>query len=250
MASDRATSISLTGENQRVIMSCHNHTGRRMPVVVTPLSTNIHLQPRQLQNQLVQSQVPSQVPPPPQKQAVRVLLKAVKKKGTKSDSSLRNVILSSIESINMLKDVIREGISDDITSKDFDVGYLQGSNVIRIRSREDISELCSLINKPQSNITLWCDGLRDGMKRQRSESDEETDEDIPRPKKKQKNNDSERDKKVQVYVDELNGSKFSPMQLRIWGELKAGGRHASLDNPPTSNTMFLRSGVKALQATF
>lgn len=32
------------------------------------------------------------------------------------------------------------------------------------------------------------------------------------------------------------------MQLRLWGEMVAGGSYASLDKPPASNTMFLQSG--------
>ena len=31
------------------------------------------------------------------------------------------------------------------------------------------------------------------------------------------------------------------MQLRIWGEMKAGGMHSSLTDPPTT-TMFVRAG--------
>lgn len=96
--------------------------------------------------------------------------------------------------------MIREGLSNDITSKDFDVGYLLGSNVVRIRNGEDISEVCLLMAKPQNNIMLWCDGLRDNKKHLLSESDDETDQ----PKKKQKKSESERDEEVQDYVDELS----------------------------------------------
>lgn len=109
MASDRSTSISLTGGKQPVSVSCNNSTGRRMPVFITPLSTNTPLQPRQLQN-LLSNQVQSSVVPPDlhhQPAPVKkVLLKAVKKKGNKSDSkvfSLRNVNLSAVKSINRLK---------------------------------------------------------------------------------------------------------------------------------------------------
>ena len=43
-------------------------------------------------------------------------------------------------------------------------------------------------------------------------------------------------------MNKKHGSVYSPMQLRIWGELRAGGFHNSLDDPPTFNTMFQRAG--------
>ena len=69
---------------------------------------------------------------------------------------------------------------------------------------------------------------------------------IPPKKRRRKNvEDSERERNVQECVKDLNkkhGSVYSPMQLRIWGELRAGGFHNSLDDPPTFNTMFQRAG--------
>ena len=42
-------------------------------------------------------------------------------------------------------------------------------------------------------------------------------------------------------VKEKHGSTYSPMRLRIWAEMKVGGLHTSLAEPPTT-TMFHRAG--------
>ena len=36
---------------------------------------------------------------------------------------------------------------------------MDGTNVVRIHSSEDLAELGLDINKPGSNLSLWCDGL-------------------------------------------------------------------------------------------
>ena len=230
---DGVTNISMVGENPSVAVSC-NPSGHRMPV--TPLFSQPHVPQARLSNQVSS--------PAEQPKLKKVLVKAVSKRGSKADSkvfSLRNVNLSSISE---LKRAIRDEFSDEITSKEFDVGYLCGSTVVRIRSKDDITELRGLLAKSQ--ITLWCDGLRSGKKRALSDSDDESDHDFPRSKKSRKKSTdtTERDKEVQGYVEELkekHGSKFSPMQFRIWGEMKAGGLHPSLDNPPATS-MFNRAG--------
>ena len=233
------TNISLVGENHSVAVTSHPTAGHRLPVFVTPLAQ------KQVPNQL-SSSLEKRKENQPTKQK-KVLLKAVSKKGPKSDSKifcLRNITLSSI---NELKRVIREEFSDDITSKEFDVGYLQGSAIVRIRNREDIAELHSLLVKPETNVSLWCDGLRSSKKHARSDTEDDTDDDLPKSKKVRKKSSKEtveRDKEVQNYVEKLrqkHGSKYSQMQFRIWGEMKAGGLHTSLDDLPTTS-MFVRAG--------
>ena len=49
-----------------------------------------------------------------------------------------------------------------LTSGDFNVGYLQGSNVIRLRSVADFKDLWECLNASNSKIRLWCDGLSVG----------------------------------------------------------------------------------------
>ena len=138
--------------------------------------------------------------------------------------------------------MISESLCDDITAKDFDVGYMQGSSVIRIRTRDDIDEFYSLVNGSQNNaVCLWCDGLRLSKKR---DSGDDSDGDMPKSKKARKSESSERDKEVQDCLQKLkdkHGSTYSPMQLCIWAEMKAVGQHMSLDTPPATS-MFSRAG--------
>ena len=239
--------ISVTGQNPSVV-SCNNNG--RVPVFVTPLGVSkTNLQPKQLQ-------VPARLPrssgsaTPGSQPLKKVLLKAVTKKGTKSDSkmfSLRNLNMATMKTTSELKNVIREGLQDEISPKDFDVGYVQGSNIIRICNRDDIAELSSLISKPASNVIIWCDGLRSNNKRQtQTDSEDDSDDESRRLRNKRRRSakESDRDKEVQEYVKELNkkhGSTYTPMQYRIWAEMKAGGLHANLDDPPTTS-MFSRAG--------
>ena len=62
-----------------------------------------------------------------------IILKVVCK-GKKDSRSftLRNITAAELCSCDTLKEVIRRQLHGDITAKDFDVGYVQGSNVIRI----------------------------------------------------------------------------------------------------------------------
>ena len=57
-----------------------------------------------------------------------------------------------------LKKVIREQLKEDIVNHNFDVGYVQGTKVVRIRSRLDLQEFWQ--NFKKSNLILWCDGLK------------------------------------------------------------------------------------------
>lgn len=102
-------------------------------------------------------------------------------------------------------------------------------------------------------MTMWCDGLQAGSisrskKRSRSEGQGETasDEDnLPaQPVKKKKTAQEIREDNVQTTLDELrekHGSKFTPMQIRIWSEMIVGKIHSSTDDPPTCS-MFVRAG--------
>ena len=127
---------------------------------------------------------------------------------------------------------------EDITSKDFDVGYLQGSKVIRLRSKEDLLEVWGYINVPNSKTTLWC-GLESegaskagGGSKRRCEPD--SDDDMPVKSGKKSQQSGWRKEEVQDIVDTLcekHGSNYTPMQLRIWGEMIDGGLHNDTDHP-------------------
>ena len=181
----------------------------------------------------------------------KVLLKATCKGKLKEFKTftLRNVDTAAVVSSQDLKKLIKESLHDDISSRDFDIGYMQGSNVIRVRTKEDMSEMWSEVKKQGM---LWCDGLIDaGSKanksgrRGRCMSDEDSDDEpsVTQPKKKKKKVDNE--DKVQKIVDDLkskHGTQYTVMQLRIWAELIAGGFYSSTSDPPSENSMFQRAG--------
>lgn len=151
---------------------------------------------------------------------------------------------TSIKSTCELKSVIRSQLSEDIKPC-FDVGYMQGSNVIRVRSKADLSEMWSEIT------SLWCDGLmecsskKSSRKRKTPISDDEDSDEGSSSKPKSKNKHVDVDEKVQEMVDTLNGKhgrKYTFMQIRIWAELLVSGLYTNLDDPPHNNSMFARCG--------
>ena len=99
---------------------------------------------------------------------------------------LRNIDSSKVESCAELKGLIKQQLKEDAVCGDFDVGYVQGASVIRVRSKQDIKEMWSEIIK--GKIMLWCDGLKGNktsaprVKRKLSEFDsEELDDDDDDP---------------------------------------------------------------------
>ena len=104
-----------------------------------------------------------------------LLLKAVPKGGGREEKYLHYVMLTQVQNFGgceelkdlikkrlsediTAKELIKKRLSEDITAKEFDVGYFEGSNIVRIRSKEN---LCEVWSKLQTNTktTLWCDGL-------------------------------------------------------------------------------------------
>ena len=106
--------------------------------------------------------------------------------------------------------IIRRNLSEDITSGDFDIGYLQGSVVVRIRTADDLKELWSLLKNSQKNTVLWYDEL----KCKRKHSDDE-DSDIEQPLRKSRYQRS--NVNMQDIVDQLKAkhgaSNFTQMNL-------------------------------------
>ena len=75
----------------------------------------------------------------------RVLLRAVKNGSTgKNDGkvfTLRNVNTSLVSSCEALKTLIKEQLKDDIGAiGHFDIGFLEGTNIVRMRNNEDLEE--------------------------------------------------------------------------------------------------------------
>ena len=67
-----------------------------------------------------------------------MLLKAVLKGSNKDGKTftIRDVDTVAISSCDDMKMLIREQLSEDIVTEDFDVGFVNGSSVIRIRNKE------------------------------------------------------------------------------------------------------------------
>ena len=122
--------------------------------------------------------------------------------------------------------MIKTNLHDDIKCGDYDVGYMVETEVIRVRTKEDLKEMWSDIKKSQCT-TLWCDGLLDeesgkcgkssksGHKRKRAVSDEESDDEASQSTKTQKKKVDNEDK-VQEIVDSLKSkheTKYTVMQL-------------------------------------
>ena len=85
--------------------------------------------------------------------------------------------LHQIISIDDIRSPIRKNFSRDV-GEEFDVGYIQGTTIIRVRSKDDIDEMWSEIQKSK-NTSLWCDGFvdnRTGNKRKFFSDGKESDE--------------------------------------------------------------------------
>ena len=78
---------------------------------------------------------------------------------------------SDITSSDDLKRLIKRNLRDNITLGDFDVGYMLGTEVIRVRTVEDLRQmLCDIRKASGQNATLWCDGLVDDERLKTSKS--------------------------------------------------------------------------------
>ena len=179
----------------------------------------------------------------------KVLLKAhdgLNKKDPAKNFTLRNLDLSIIKSCADLKAVIKRRLSSDITAEQYDVGYVQGTNFIRVCTTEDLDELWALLRKPQSNVAIWCDGLAREADMTTTATATTTTQSHKRKKQvevpevvSKKHVDTH--ERVQTLVDQLkekHDTKYTQMQYRIWGELIVGGQHVSMDEPPDNNSMF------------
>ena len=182
----------------------------------------------------------------------KVLLKAVgsAKKDYKT-FTLRNVDPISVNTQEKLKLLIRTQLQKDV-SGDFDVGFLQGSTVVNIRSSEDLDEVWNDIRKGRT-IVLWCDGLKEMTSKARkrkqqaddSEDDFDEDADIGKTSCKKRKVSEVCERKVDETLEKLrekHGNSFTQMEYRIWSEMIVGNIHSSIDLPPNTS-MFARAGA-------
>ena len=262
--------VSVTGQQSNVTvnagspsLTCPAGIGRQ--VLVTPLRATPAGQARHKlgANYAIGVGVPKRVlvtlPPTQSSQAQqpkvpnsnvlpKVLLKAhsQNKKDPVKTFTLRNLDLSAIKSRDDLKAVIKERLTNDITADYYDVGYIQGSNVVRVRTSEDLDELWALLKQPRGNVAIWCDGLAGEIETpgvttsRKRKKDNAPEAALPVNKKKVDTHE-----RVQTLVNQLkdkHSTNFTPMQYRIWGELIVGGQHVSINNAPENNSMFDRAG--------
>lgn len=179
-----------------------------------------------------------QIPAP---KIIQKILIKVASKGKKNSKTftLRNVSTATVTSVDGLKDLIKTQLLGEVANK-FDLGYMHGSSVVSLRSKEDILEVWSNVNKG-ANIILWCDGLLKTNKRVRDYTSSEEEEEIGKAKRKKKG--VEREERVEMILKELKQrhgeSAYTPMQYRVWAEMSVGGVHISTETPPTT---FVRAG--------
>lgn len=249
MAAPTSTYVKIAGPQARVMLGtgaasvtqASQRSGQPSgvrQVVVTPLTT--------------QPQVPRTT-------ISKVLIKAVKsesngKRAEGKTFTLRDIDPSKVDTCYHLKSLIRAQLQEDIRKGDFDVGYIQNSSVVTLRSPEDMQEVWSSLSKG-TKVTLWCDGLRGSAssskssrkrgKQQKQDDSEDEDSDAePSSKSRKKTKNEEKDQEIQKLIEDLKSThndNYTTMQYRIWSEMIIGGLHKSTDTAP-SNPLFLRAG--------
>ena len=176
----------------------------------------------------------------------KLLLKAVSKTTKKSKVfTLRDINVNNVTSVEVLKQIIKKQLTHDITS-DFDVGYIQGTNIISVRGEKDLNDIWRGVQKQGATTLLWCDGLKVKGEKRKKSSEVDTgssDEDIA-VKSKKSSKDAMKQKAVMKTFNELqdkHGGTYTQVQYRIWSEMINGGMYSSLIDPPNTS-MFQRAG--------
>ena len=164
----------------------------------------------------------------------KLLLKAVSKTTKKSKVFiLRDINVNNVTSVEVLKQIIKNQLTHDITS-DFDVGYIQGTNIISIRGEKDLNDIWSGVQKQGANALLWCDGLKVKGEKRKKSGDVDTgssDDDVVVKPKKKSSDDAMKQKAVMKTFNELqdkHGGTYTQIQYRIWSEMINGGMYSSL----------------------
>ena len=224
----------------------HGYTSKGSTVTVTPLGP-----PRPSQITLTRS-----TPIGTHKLLIKVVEKGEKQtKDPGKIFTLRNVNPTSVSSMEGLKSLIRAQLADDIVDR-FDIGYIHSNKIISLRSKEDVIELMSCVQK-NDKILLWCNGLRKIVSEKRNprkrksksvdNSDSDSCDDTPSTKVRKET----RDDKVKCCIEELKEkhgqTTYTCMQYRIWAELLSGGVYSSTSEAPTHSTMFMRAGSGGIQ---
>lgn len=145
--------------------------------------------------------------------------------------------------------MIKSQLESDIVSHEFDVGIVSGSSVISIRTKADLQDFWGDVRMGKK-VMLWCDGLKGVVSKKNRLKKRKTDADLEMSvesgcesdqddflfgqtvrKKRKGAAKEEREGRVQQNIKllkEKHGAAFSPMQIRIWGEMIAGDLNSSL----------------------
>ena len=89
---------------------------------------------------------------------IMIRVESIKSSKVFRNFTLRGININIVNCCEELKKLIRDQLNDKIISRDFDIGYIQGTKVVRIRSRLDLQEFWQSYRK--SSLILWCDGLK------------------------------------------------------------------------------------------
>ena len=120
------------------------------------------------------------------------------------------------------------------TILDFNVGYYEkpGNSKRWIGTSDDLEAMYSLY-KPDSTITLWCDGRDENADSATSTSQAKrkisADEVTPVGKRAKK--EEEIDEAFKTLQKKHSGNYSTP-QLRLWARMYGNGLHDDFDNPP------------------
>ena len=144
LANPTARSTFATSQSRHVLATPLANTTARPTFATTQRPSTRFSQ----QSPISQGQQPGCVSIPPLN---RVLLKAVLKGGSSKDGktfTVRIVDTATIYSCDDLKITIREQLCEDIIAEDFELGFVDGSNVVRIHNKDDFLEVWSRLRKP------------------------------------------------------------------------------------------------------
>ena len=88
----------------------------------------------------------------------KLCVKAVSKSKKKDAKTfvLRNICIEEASSVPALKNVIKKQLKNDIDD-DFDVGVMEGTLVVNLRTQDDLKEFWIEARKGRK-VLLWCDG--------------------------------------------------------------------------------------------
>ena len=78
-----------------------------------------------------------------------------------SQLHLPHVITNSMRPLHALShSIIKEQLEGDIISGAFDVGIMQGTVVVNVRSQEDLNDVWMEARRG-GKVVLWCDALKE-----------------------------------------------------------------------------------------